>query len=79
MTDAGGAPIVLGPGNGEQLPFIGTLRASAGNTSGALEVIEYTGPAIPPPHIHREHDEIFIIMTGTFRFVLCQDTAQAPQ
>jgi mannose-6-phosphate isomerase-like protein (cupin superfamily) len=80
MTDASGPPpMVLRPGEGEQLPFIGTFRDSAGDTGGALEVIEYTGPAIPPPHVHREHDEIFIILTGTFRFVLGHDTAEAPQ
>jgi mannose-6-phosphate isomerase-like protein (cupin superfamily) len=71
--------MVLRPGNGEQLPFIGTLRASAADTGGAFEVIEYTGPAMPPPHVHREHDEIFFILTGTFRFVLGTDTAEAPQ
>jgi quercetin dioxygenase-like cupin family protein len=80
MTDASGPPpMVLRPGKGEQLPFIGTLRASAADTGGMLEVIEYAGPAIPPPHIHREHDEIFIILTGAFRFVLGQVTAEAPQ
>jgi quercetin dioxygenase-like cupin family protein len=75
----GPSPMVLRPGKGEQLPFIGTLRASAADTGGALEVIEYTGPAIPPPHVHREHDEIFIILTGAFRFVLGQHAAEAPQ
>lgn len=80
MTDVTGSPpMVLRPENGEQLPFIGTLRASAADTGGAFEVIEYTGPAIPPPHVHREHDEIFFILAGTFRFVLGQDTAEAPQ
>jgi quercetin dioxygenase-like cupin family protein len=80
MTDVSGPrPIVLRPGDGEQLPSVGTLRASAADTGGAFEVIEYTGPATPPPHVHKEHDEIFFILTGTFRFVLGQDTAEAPQ
>jgi quercetin dioxygenase-like cupin family protein len=81
MTDVSGGPqpIVLRPGDGEQLPSIGTLRASAADTGGAFEVIEYTGPATPPPHVHKEHDEIFFILSGTFRFVLGQDTAEAPQ
>ena len=80
MTDVNGPPpMVLLPGNGEQLPFIGTLRASAADTGGAFEVIEYTGPAVPPPHVHKEHDEIFFIVTGTFRFVLGQHTTEAPQ
>jgi quercetin dioxygenase-like cupin family protein len=80
MTDVAGLPpMVLRPGKGEQLPLIGMLRASAIDTGGAFEVIEYTGPATPPPHVHREHDEIFVILTGTFRFVLGQDTAEAPR
>ncbi len=75
----GPVPMLLLPGVGEQLPMVGTLRASAAHTGGAVEVIEYTGPAAPPPHVHREHDEIFIILTGTFRFVLGEETSEAPQ
>jgi hypothetical protein len=79
MTDVSRPkPIVLRPGEGEQLPFIGTLRASAADSGGAFEVIEYAGPATPPPHVHKDHDEIFSILTGTFRFVLGHDTAEAP-
>ena len=80
MTElAGPRPIVLLPGDGEPLPFIGTLRASAAVTGGAMEVIEYTGPAAPPPHVHREHDEVFIILKGTFSFILRETVINAPQ
>ena len=80
MTNVvGPTPMLLLPGIGQQLPLIGTLRASAAETGGAIEVIEYSGPAAPPPHVHREHDEVFIILTGTFRFVLGQETMDAPQ
>jgi mannose-6-phosphate isomerase-like protein (cupin superfamily) len=80
MTDVTGPqPMVLRPGEGEQLPSIGMLRASAAETGGAFEVIEYAGPTTPPPHVHLEHDEVFFILTGTFRFVLGQDTVDAPQ
>jgi mannose-6-phosphate isomerase-like protein (cupin superfamily) len=80
VTDVTGPlPMVLRPGDGQQLPFIGTLRASAAQTGGAFEVIEYVGPAIPPPHVHKEHDEVFFILDGTFRFVLGQHTIEAPQ
>ena len=80
MTEfPGSPPIVLLPGNGEPLPFVGTLRASAAVTGGAMEVIEYTGPAAPPPHVHREHDEVFIILNGTFRFILGETVTNAPQ
>jgi quercetin dioxygenase-like cupin family protein len=59
--------MVLRPGEGEQLPFIGRLQASAAVTGGAFEVIEYIGPAIPPPHVHKEHDEAFFVVKGTCR------------
>ena len=80
MTNVvGPTPMLLLPGIGQQLPLIGTLRASAAETGGAIEVIEYSGPAAPPPHVHREHDEVFIILTGTFRFILGRETMDAPQ
>jgi len=34
-----------------------------------IEVIEYTGPAAPPAHVHKEHDEVFVILNGSFRFI----------
>jgi len=70
---------VLGRKKSEQLPFIGSLRASAAETGGAFEVIEYVGPAIPPPHVHKEHDEAFYVLGGTFRFVLGQETIEASE
>ena len=79
MTDnALPRPAVLLPGSGEQLPFVGTLRASAAETGGAFELIEFTGPAVPPPHVHREHEEVFVVQTGTFRFLLGDDVADVP-
>jgi quercetin dioxygenase-like cupin family protein len=42
-------------------------------------VIEYSGPATPPPHVHRDHDEAFYIVEGSFRFTLGQDTVEALQ
>ena len=59
------------------LPFIGRLRASAAETDGKFEIIEYEGPAVPPPHIHREHDEIFFILEGRFSFVIGHATQEA--
>ena len=44
--------------------------ASAADTGGAFELIDYLGPATPPPHVHREHDEAFYILEGPFRFLL---------
>ncbi len=68
---------VLPPSFGRELPFIGTLRASAADTGGAFEVIEYHGPAVPPPHIHRDHDEIFYVLAGRFSFTLDQSNRVA--
>src|SRR5260370_36751313 len=72
-----GRPNVLPPERGRDLPLIGSLRASAGDTGGTFEIIEYKGPAVPPPHIHREHDEIFYILEGTFSFVIGHGTQNA--
>ena len=42
------------------------------HTSHRLGLIECSvpaGPAQPPQHIHREHDEVFIVTAGKLRFV----------
>jgi mannose-6-phosphate isomerase-like protein (cupin superfamily) len=68
---------VLPPERGRDLPFIGRLRASAADTGGCFEFIEYQGSAVPPPHVHREHDEIFYILEGKFSFVISDATQEA--
>lgn len=70
--------MVLLPGTGRPLPFVGMLRASGAVTGGAMEVIEYTGPAAPPPHVHEDHDEVFIVVNGTFRFFVEDAVTDAP-
>lgn len=79
MSESGsrGLPDVLPPERGSDLPFIGRLRASAADTGGSFEIIEYKGPAVPPPHVHRQHDEIFYILEGTFSFVIGNATKEA--
>lgn len=72
-----GRPGVVPPEHGLDLPLIGRLRASAADTNGSFEIIEYKGPAVPPPHVHREHDEIFYILEGTFSFVIGNTTQMA--
>ena len=72
-------PQVLAPDGGEQVAFIGRIRASAVETGGAFEVIDYEGPATPPPHVHRDHDEVFVILEGSFKFILGQDEVEAPK
>ena len=77
MTDIRGK--VVRVGIGENLPLIGGLRLSAEDTGGVLEAIEYSGPETPPPHIHRDHDELFYILEGSFKFILGHDTYEAPK
>lgn len=66
------------PGEGEPLPLIGRLKVSSARTAGAFEVIEYQGPAVPPPHVHHERDECFCIVEGVFTFVLGTEQVEAP-
>jgi mannose-6-phosphate isomerase-like protein (cupin superfamily) len=68
MSAAG--PYVARGADGGSLPLVGLLKASGLQTAGAFEVIVYEGPIQPPPHIHREHDEAFYILGGSFVFTL---------
>jgi mannose-6-phosphate isomerase-like protein (cupin superfamily) len=61
------------------LPFIGTAKATEDQTAGSFELIELSGPTGPPPHVHREHDEGFFILEGSFRFVLGTEEFDAPR
>jgi mannose-6-phosphate isomerase-like protein (cupin superfamily) len=70
-------PFVVTAGEGEQLPLIGNLRLSDAQTGRGFEVIEYTGPATPPPHVHRDHDEVFYIIEGGLSFVLGKEPVEA--
>jgi quercetin dioxygenase-like cupin family protein len=49
-----------------------TFKVVGDDTHGALTVAELTaGPELgPPPHIHRNNDESFYIIEGTFDFSL---------
>ena len=58
------------------LPLIGLLKVSATDSNGAFELIEYSGPAFPPPHIHQAHDEAFCILRGHFTFTLDHQTVE---
>jgi mannose-6-phosphate isomerase-like protein (cupin superfamily) len=58
--------------------MIGRLKVSSARTGGTFEVIEYEGPAVPPPHVHRERDECFCIIEGHFTFVLGTEEVTAP-
>jgi mannose-6-phosphate isomerase-like protein (cupin superfamily) len=79
-TQPKGGPVVVRPGGGQALPRIPlSIRVSGAESGGSLEVYESRDPdgpaaAPPPPHIHREHEELFYILDGRFTFVLGQDT-----
>jgi len=62
-----------------ELPFIGTLKVSAEETSGSLEVIEGRGPTSPPPHVHRHRDEFFYVLEGRLHFTLGTDNFDLQQ
>jgi mannose-6-phosphate isomerase-like protein (cupin superfamily) len=62
---------------GAVLPMLGVVKATARDTNGAFELLEYHGPIQPPPHIHREHDEAFYILAGSFTFILGTDECAA--
>ena len=70
-------PYSLGSDQGKVLPHIGRLIATAAQTNGSFEVIDYVGPAEPPPHIHQMREEGFYILDGTFTFTLAEDVVEA--
>ncbi len=79
-------PLVGLPGARESVPGIPfVVRARADETGGGFEVYELGVPgedaglgAGPPPHMHREHEEVFYVLDGEFEFFLGDDRAAAP-
>ena len=68
-TDAATTPIVLGPGEGEALWFLGTLvviKATHDATGGRVAVLENLAPrgAGSPLHVHHREDEWFHVLEG---------------
>ena len=77
MTDANTDGHVAARGEGKKVPVVGTLQVSAEQSGGAFEVFVMSarpagasGPAGPPPHVHRHRDELFYIIKGRMTFVL---------
>ena len=67
--------VQLGKGEGKSfwlLTDLHTFKVVGADTGGAFTVAELTaGPEMgPPPHIHRNNDEAFYILEGTFDFSL---------
>ena len=65
---------VVGPNDGEQSgggPIRIRIIEDGSHTGHRLGLIEATvpaGPAMPPQHVHRDHDEVFIVISGKLRF-----------
>ncbi len=65
---------VVGPNDGEQSGG-GPIRvriiedgSHTGHRLGLIEASVPPGPAMPPQHVHRDHDEVFIVTLGKLRF-----------
>ena len=66
--------LIVGPNEGEQSgggPIRIRIIEDGSNTRHRLGLIEAAvppGPAMPPQHIHRDHEEVFIVTQGKLRF-----------
>ncbi|HTR69454.1 MAG TPA: cupin domain-containing protein [Mycobacteriales bacterium] len=71
---------VVGPSDGEQSgggPVRCRILEDGSHTQhrlGLIEAVVPPGPGGPPQHIHREHDEVFIVTHGKLRFISGTDT-----
>jgi mannose-6-phosphate isomerase-like protein (cupin superfamily) len=71
-------PFLSNPGEGEILVAAGLkLRVGTIQTGGAFEVVELGGTGFPTPHVHRDHDECFYIIEGSFTFTLGMEEVEA--
>lgn len=72
-------PIVVAPGAGEHLEFLGgsTLVLKLADPGEAVSFYEYTSePSVAgaPQHLHHGHDETFYVTEGTYEFGVGDDT-----
>ncbi|MCU1668261.1 MAG: Cupin 2 [Blastococcus sp.] len=66
-----GDGFVLGPDEGQAYWWLGTLtinKVTREATRGALDIVDHRVPAgyAPPRHVHRDQDEVFFVLEGTF-------------
>ena len=72
--------LVVRPNDGEQSgggPIRCRIIEDGTNTQRRLGIIEAmvpSSPVSPPQHLHREHDEVFIVTEGKLRFSTGADT-----
>lgn len=66
------SPLVLGAGDGQHFEFLNNLATVKvrGGDVGSMSVVEFLAPHGfgPPEHIHRDEDELFLILEGTLSF-----------
>lgn len=71
---------VIRPGEGEQAisgPIGARIVEDGSHTQHRLGLVEATlppGSAQPPQHVHREHEEVFIVTAGKVRFTSGDDS-----
>lgn len=82
MTDLTHHPIALRPGEGRVIPGPEgiTVKVSGGDTGGSIAVLEATSPPgfAAPAHVHHDCDELFYVLTGTFRCMVGERTVDLP-
>jgi len=83
--DARNAPIILGPGEGRTYALgtmSGVFKADEDETAAAYSIAEWWlephSPG-PGPHCHESNDDIFYVIEGTVRFLLEDQTIDAPK
>ena len=53
------------------------VRASGAQTGGSFELMEFDGAPSPPPHVHRDREELFFVLEGEVDFTLGSDVTAA--
>lgn len=74
--------VVLGPGEGRHLSFLGhlaTVKVAAAGTR-SMSVVEFLAPKGfgPPEHRHNNEDELFVILEGEITYSLAGDEMAGP-
>jgi mannose-6-phosphate isomerase-like protein (cupin superfamily) len=78
-----GRAVVLGPGEGTPVWFLGNLmvvKATAGSTGGAYGLLEslVAAGSGPPLHVHHREDETFWVLEGELTVRCGDETYRAP-
>lgn len=82
MAQAGLEPVHVGPDGGNTVFLVGdtyTVLLTGAQTGGVFSLLEAIVPPEtgPPPHIHHEEDETFLLLNGELTFRLGDVTHEA--